>query len=82
MNTLTQKIPQVLDRALQFSSARRQMSKSAGVREALEKTLATELSQVSPAAAWVTKWCGKMADAALAMQGDDWLAPLLQKHLR
>lgn len=82
MNTLTLKIPQSLDDALQLASARRQMSKSAVVREALEKTLATELTQVSPAAAWVNKWRGKMAGAALDKQGDDRLAHLMQKHLR
>lgn len=81
MNTLTLKIPQSLDDALQLASARRQMSKSAVVREALEKTLATELTQVSPAAAWVNKWRGKMVSAAPDKQGDDRLAHLMQKHL-
>ena len=81
MNTLTLKIPQSLDDALQLASARRQMSKSAVVREALEKTLASELTQVSPAAAWVNKWRGKIAGSAPAKQGDDRLTHLLQKHL-
>ncbi len=81
MNTLTLKIPQLLDDALQLASARRQMSKSAVVREALEKTLATELTQVSPAAAWVNKWRGKMTGAALGRPRDDRMAHLLQKHL-
>ena len=45
MKTLTVRIPQSLDDALQRASVQRHMSKSAMVREALEKTLASELDQ-------------------------------------
>jgi predicted transcriptional regulator len=82
MNTLTLKIPQSLDDALQLASARRQMSKSAVVREALEKTLAAELTQVSPSAAWVSKWRGALSSAQDVRTSDDRLAHLLQKHLQ
>jgi predicted transcriptional regulator len=82
MNTLTLKIPQSLDDALQLASARRQMSKSAVVREALEKTLAAELTQVSPSAAWVGKWRGALSSAQDVRTSDDRLAHLLQKHLQ
>ncbi len=58
MNTLTLKIPQTLDDALQLASSRRQMSKSALVREALEKVLADELREAGPAAGWVERWRG------------------------
>jgi predicted transcriptional regulator len=81
MNTLTLKIPQSLDEALQLASARRQMSKSAVVREALEKTLASELTQVSPSAAWVSKWRGALGSTQNANKSDDRLAHLLQKHM-
>lgn len=45
MNTLTLKIPESLDAAFQMASARRHISKSAVVREALENALAEELRQ-------------------------------------
>ena len=82
MNTLTLKIPQSLHDALQRASTRRQMSKSALVREALEKTLSDELKQTSPAAAWVNKWRGAIGSATLVNAGDDRLAHILGKHIR
>lgn len=51
VNTLTLKIPQALDDALQIASRRRQITKSAVVRDALERTLSIELKQLGPAAA-------------------------------
>ncbi len=56
MNTLTLKIPDTLNTALQLASARRNMTKSAVVREALEKVLADELRQTTPAASWLVQW--------------------------
>jgi predicted transcriptional regulator len=82
MNTLTLKIPQSLDDALQASSAKRQMSKSAVVREALEKTLAEELKQASPAAGWVNRWRGIMISSNSVKVKDDRVAHILDKHLR
>ena len=85
MNTLTLKIPQSLNDALQLASARRQMSKSAMVREVLEKTLATELMQGNSSSQWVKKWSGALANAgelpAHDKLGEDRLAHLLKKHV-
>jgi len=82
MNTLTLKIPEALDAALQRASARRQMSKSAIVRKALEQILADELKQSTPAAHWVDRWRGALSHAASNMSGDEHVAHILQKHLR
>ena len=82
MNTLTLKIPQSLNDALQLASARRQMSNSALGREALEKTLSDELKQTGPAAAWVNKWRGAIDSPRLVKAGDDRLAHILDKHMR
>jgi Arc/MetJ-type ribon-helix-helix transcriptional regulator len=82
MNTLTLKIPQSLDKALQAVSAKRQMSKSAVVREALEKTLAEELKQASPAGAWVNRWRGAMSASESIKLKDERHAHILAKHLR
>ena len=71
MNTLTLKIPQSLADALQRASARRHMSKSAVVREALEKTLASELDQAGTAAAWVKQWRGALTAVDTAPSGDE-----------
>ena len=85
MNTLTLKIPQSLNDALQLASTRRQMSKSAMVREVLEKTLAAELTQGNSSSQWVKKWGGVLGRAEhLPTQrtlGDDRLAHLLKKHV-
>ncbi len=85
MNTLTLKIPDALDTALQLASARRHMTKSAVVREALEQVLAEELKQTTPAANWLGQWrgaltgkAGEQADAA----DDARVAHILKKHLR
>ena len=82
MNTLTLKIPQSLNDALQRASARRHMSKSAVVREALEKPLASELDQGGSAAAWVRQWRGALAAVDTAPPGNARLAHILVKHLR
>lgn len=82
MNTLTLKIPQSLDDALQAASAKRQMSKSAVVREALERTLAEELKQTSPSSGWVDRWRGVMTSSKSAKPKDDRVGHILAKHLR
>ena len=82
MNTLTLKIPQSLDDALQAASAKRHMSKSAVVRDALEKSLADELEQTSPAAGWVNRWRGVMISSNSVKVKDDRVAHILAKHLQ
>ena len=82
MNTLTLKIPQSLDDALQAASSKRHMSKSAIVRDALEKTLAEELEQTGPAAGWVDRWRGAMVLSKSAKPNDARVAHILAKHLR
>ena len=85
MNTLTLKIPQSLDDALRAASAKRHMSKSAVVRDALEKTLARELQQTTLAATWVDRWRGIVPSSNLpksAKPEDDRVAHILAKHLR
>lgn len=82
MNTLTLKIPESLDAALQLASARRHMSKSAVVREALEKVLADELKQTGPAASWVSRWRGVLGSKESATPADERVAHILSKHLR
>ncbi len=85
MNTLTLKIPDALDNALQLASARRHMTKSAVVREALEQVLADELKQTTPAANWLGQWRGalsaKSSGQAESATGDARVAHILQKHL-
>lgn len=82
MNTLTLKIPDALDLALQRASTRRQMSKSAVVREALEDVLADDLRQTTPAARWVGRWRGALSGESLNPAGDERVAHVLRKHLR
>jgi len=87
MNTLTLKIPQALDAALQLASARRHMSKSAVVREALEHMLAEELKQSTPAADWLGQWRGALSGPMKGEEfptasGDERVASILRKHLR
>lgn len=82
MNTLTLKIPESLDAALQAASARRHMSKSAVVREALEKVLADELRQTGPAVKWVARWRGVLSGKRSARPVDERVAHILSKHLR
>ena len=82
MNTLTLKIPESLDAALQMASARRQMTKSAVVREALEAVLADELRQTTPAANWVNRWRGALSGSQANPTADARVAHILRKHLR
>ncbi len=97
MNTLTLKIPDTLQAALERASARRHISKSAMVREALEKLLADELKQGTPAAQWLGQWRGVCAAKEGGAVGektgepsgdphsatdDARVAHILRKHLR
>ena len=82
MNTLTLKIPDTLDLALQRASIRRQMSKSAVVREALEHVLADDLRQTTPAANWVDRWRGALSGLPVDPVVDERVAHILRKHLR
>jgi Arc/MetJ-type ribon-helix-helix transcriptional regulator len=82
MNTLTLKVPDALDLALQRASARRQMSKSAVVREALESALADDLKQTTPAASWVSRWRGALSGQPVNLAADERLAHIRRKHLR
>ena len=81
MNILTLKIPESLHSALQVASERRQISKSAVVREALEKVLADELKQTGPAASWVGRWRGALSGKESAKATDERVAHILSKHL-
>ena len=81
MNTLTLKIPQSLDDALRAASAKRHVSKSAVVRDALEKTLASELQQTTLAATWVDRWRGILPASKSAKSKDNRVAHILAKHL-
>lgn len=82
MNMLTLKIPAALDAALQRASTRRQISKSALVREALEKALLDELKQVEPAVQWLEQWRGLLSEQDAAQPVDERMAHILGKHLR
>ena len=79
---LTLKIPESLDAALQRASARRQISKSALVREALEAALLDELKQAQPAAQWLQQWRGMLSEKDSAQPVDERVAHILGKHLR
>ena len=82
MNTLALKIPESLDAALQLACARRRMTKSAMVREALETLLADELRQTTPAANWVDRWRGVLRSSQANPAADARVAHILRKHLR
>jgi predicted transcriptional regulator len=82
MNTLTLKIPEDLDAALQAASVKRGTSKSAVVRAALEKELAEERQQTGSAATWLARWRGSLGKPASARKGDERVADILRKHAR
>lgn len=81
MNTLTLKIPKSLEDALMTASERRRVSKSALVREALEKALAGELRQAGTSGAWTSRWRGTLRDGRQAAD-DLRVAHILAKHAR
>lgn len=96
MNAITLKLPDELNDALQQASARRKLSKSAVVREALEQALLRDADAAGAAERWVARWRGSMAVPAakrgargrvgskrpVPANDDPRLAHLLAKHLR
>jgi Arc/MetJ-type ribon-helix-helix transcriptional regulator len=82
MATITLKIPDEMNAALEALSARRHVSKSAVVRAALEETLARETETANAAAHWVETWRGRLRGKEEARADDDRLKHLLSKHLR
>jgi predicted transcriptional regulator len=82
MATITLKIPDELNAALEAISARRRVSKSAVVRAALEEALAREETLAGAAARWVGEWRGQLRGRETPAQANDRLAHLLEKHLR
>lgn len=84
MHVLTLKIPDDLNAALQEASAKRGLSKSAVVREALEQSLLAQGVAAGAAERWVAQWQGrlKLPSAREAQVTDPRLAHLLSKHVR
>jgi predicted transcriptional regulator len=82
MATITLKIPDELNAALEALSARRHVSKSAVVRAALEEALARETEAANAAAHWVQTWRGCLHGKEEPRADNDRLAHLLGKHLR
>ena len=84
MHVLTLKIPDDLNAALQEVSAKRGLSKSAVVREALEQSLLAHGVAAGAAERWVAQWQGrlKLPSADDAQSTDARLAHLLAKHVR
>lgn len=84
MHVLTLKIPDDLNAALLEASAKRGLSKSAVVREALEQSLLAHGVAAGAAERWVTQWQGrlKLPLAGDAHVTDARLAQLLSKHVR
>ena len=82
MATITLKIPDELNAALEVASARQHMSKSAVVRAALEEALALEEKAANAAAVWVGTWRGCLAGREEASPDDARLRHLLSKHVR
>jgi len=86
MNVITLKLPDDLHAALKAVSAKRHISKSAVVREALEKSLLAQGDQAAASERWVNEWRGRFqttpAAVAAKSKDDPRLAHLLAKHLR
>ena len=80
MNVITLKLPDDLHAALKEVSARRHISKSAVVREALEKSLLAQGDEAAAAERWVAHWRGRLQSTGKT--SDPRLAHLLAKHLR
>ena len=84
MDTITLKLPEELHSALKAVSARRGVSKSEVVREALERSLLDHGAGAAAAEAWVTRWRGRLdlPDSVAVERTDPRLAHLLTKHVR
>lgn len=84
MHVITLKLPENLNAALKEVSRKRGLSKSAVVREALEKSLLAQGAAGGAAERWVTQWQGrlKLPSAADVESTDPRLAHLLAKHVR
>lgn len=80
MNVITLKLPEELHAALKAVSAKRRLSKSAVVREALEKSLLAQGNEAAAAERWVSQWRGRLEPASKTV--DARVAHLLAKHLR
>ncbi len=83
MNVITLKLPDDLNTALKEVSRKRGISKSAVVREALERSLLAQGVAAGAAERWVTQWQGQLKlPQAKAVEGaDPRLAQLLAKHV-
>lgn len=84
MDVITLKLPADLNAALTEASRKRGISKSAVVREALERSLAAQEEAGGAAARWVAQWQGslKLPKASAVEATDPRLAHLLAKHVR
>jgi predicted transcriptional regulator len=78
MATITLKIPDELNAALEAVSARRRVSKSAVVRAALEEALAREEALAGAAARWVGEWRGQLRGRETPAQANDRLGTCLK----
>lgn len=84
MNVITLKLPDDLNAALNEVSRQRGLSKSAVVREALQRSLLAHGAAAGAAERWVAQWQGrlKLPDAGSVEAADPRLAHLLSKHVR
>lgn len=84
MNVMTLKLPDDLHAALNEVSRQRGLSKSAVVREALEKSLLAQGDVASAAERWVAQWRGRLQLPSMSEADvtDPRLAHLLAKHVR
>jgi predicted transcriptional regulator len=84
MNVITLKLPDDLNAALNEVSRQRGLSKSAVVREALQKSLLAQGVAAGAAERWVLRWQGrlKLPEAGDVEAADSRLAHLLRKHVR
>lgn len=82
MATITLKVPDAVNVLLESESARRQISKSALVREAIERTLLLRPQRESAARRWLQRWSGALVGAESLVADDSRLEAILAKHLK